>query len=88
MSANLVERTSQDAEAYAKIFEDMAERIRRNSDDGFGGAFVLVPPPGFGNPVTNLLLNSANLSLLFWSTLAQVANSETERLKAEQRSVR
>lgn len=86
--SDLVEPRPDQAEAFAKVFDEMATRIRRNAGDSFGGAFVLLPPPGFGNPVSSLLLNTSNVQLMFWSTLAQIANSETERLKAEQRQLR
>lgn len=88
MSEQLVSTSADSAEQLARHFDEMATRIRRNAGDSFGGAFVLLPPTGFGNPVSSLLLNSSNVQLLFWQALAQIANSETERIKNEQRQMR
>jgi len=38
------------------FFRKMADRIERNKDDGFGGACVIVPPHGGGNPIELLIV--------------------------------
>ena len=51
MSDDLAGPPQIDVEPFAKRFDRMAAQIRLNKDSSFGGAFVLVPPPGFGEPV-------------------------------------
>lgn len=48
-------------------FRRVAEKIEINKDNGFAGAFVIVPPEG--EPQDMLLLDSSASPVIFWSTL-------------------
>ena len=57
----------------------MAERIERNKDAPFGGAFVIIPPGG--TPQDMLILDNSGNAAIFWSTLqtrVQIALSELD----------
>lgn len=63
----------------AKPFDGMAEKVRGNQENGFAGAFVIVPPTG--RPQTLLLLDEEADSVIFWSTLqtrVQIALKQIE----------
>lgn len=85
MNESLVPRQGYDAESLAATFDQMAVQIRLNKDGNFGGAFVLVPPVGFGQPIDGLLLNSSNTALMFWANLKQVVDDTIRQLAEQQR---
>lgn len=60
-----IERPAQAANA----FTDMASRITLNAKQGFGGAFVIVPPATGGEPVETLILDNKQDAATFWSLL-------------------
>ena len=62
----------------ADMFKAMAERIERNSDAKFGGAFVLLPP-GDGEPFSSLMLDQEEAAI-FWSALQTIANMAVQTL--------
>lgn len=53
----------------AAHFRAMADLIDLNKDAKFGGAVVIVPPTAGGNVVAQLLLDSAEDPVQFWTTL-------------------
>ena len=55
------------AEQRAKLFEQMAARIRLNKDAKFGGAFLVVPPAD-GEPFSIILLDQEEAPI-FWGAL-------------------
>lgn len=74
-----------------KPFEDMASRIVTNMGEGFGGAFVIVPPGegDFALPKHVLILDGQQNPAAFWSmlqTTCQVALQEIERAASRQHS--
>jgi hypothetical protein len=85
MSDPLVRREGFDAEALAATFDQMAAQIRLNKDANFGGAFVLVPPPGVGSPVDALIMNSTNASMMFWTNLQSIVSETIKALVEQQR---
>lgn len=50
-------------------FTEMAARIELNAAEGFGGAFVIVPPGEDGKPHVLLMLDNASDPAVFWATL-------------------
>jgi len=63
----IVERGVTDPSA---TFDQMAERIRHNADQGFGGAVVIQPPAQGGPVVAFMLLDETQDPVQFW-TLVQ-----------------
>jgi hypothetical protein len=54
----------------AKAFQDMADRIRHNAGQSFGGAFVVIPPVNNGgDPLETLILDSKQDPAQFWTLL-------------------
>lgn len=53
----------------AKQFRDMADTIERNPDGSFGGAYVIVPPEGGGEPIKTLILDDHQDMALFWNSV-------------------
>lgn len=85
MSEALIQRQGYDAESLATAFDQMAAQIRLNKGGNFGGAFVLVPPVGFGQPVDGLILNSANAAMMFWANLKIIVDDTLVQMKEQQR---
>lgn len=54
---------------YSVAFAAMAERIVKNKDESFGGAFVVVPPAGAGEPLQALVINAGVDGAMFWQVL-------------------
>lgn len=72
------------SESPAELFFQMRERIVKNEDAGFGGAFVIVPPEGAGDPVQTLLLDPTPDPAQFWQMLltkCQIMIAEIEVAK-------
>lgn len=66
----------------AKHFRDMADSVERNPDGSFGGAFVIVPPEGGGDPIRTLILDGHQDMALFWNnviTKAQIMLAQAEQ---------
>lgn len=68
----------------AKPFRDMADRIDLNKEQGFCGAFVLVPP-GEGFAAT-LILNDEENPGMFWSLVKTRAEIEINKLDDAERN--
>lgn len=73
----------------AKIAVDMlvaaAEKVRANAENGFAGAFVIVPPAG--EPKELLLLNNTGNLAMFWSLVMTTAQMVVSELQEEERQV-
>lgn len=67
----------------AALFTAMAARIDLNVGQGFGGAFVIVPP--HGEPIELLLLNNKENDAVFWSLLKTTAEMALDELAQAQR---
>ena len=85
MTDPLIPQQGYDADALAAAFDAMAAKIRLNRADNFGGAFVLVPPIGVGQPVDGMLINSANASMMFWLQLKMIVDDTIKQLTDQQR---
>jgi hypothetical protein len=53
----------------AQLFQDMADRIRHNADQSFGGAFVIIPPANGGDPLETLILDAKQDPAQFFTLL-------------------
>lgn len=82
----LVEVGKLEAETLAERFDVMAERIRLNKDDSFGGAFVIVPPLGGGEPIETLVLDREQDPAQFWAILKTKAEMHLAALDQLARS--
>lgn len=69
MSEDLIQKNDRSGEALAKIFDDMAAKIRLNKDNPFGGAFVIVPPENGGDPFQTLILDAKQDPAQFFTLL-------------------
>lgn len=65
-------------------FTDMAARIELNAEQGFGGAFVIVPPGEEPKPKIMLMLDNAENPAMFWASLQTVAALALDDLKREE----
>lgn len=72
--------------AQAALFRKMADDIMHNADNGFGGAFVIIPPVGGGNPISVLLLDSANDAAMFWGLIGPKAQMALQELMDKTRN--
>lgn len=67
-------------------FTKMAERIDKNEGEPFGGAFVIVPPTGAGEPMSALTFNSGTDLAQFWMQLQGMINTALANIQANQAS--
>ncbi len=67
-------------------FTKMAERIDKNEGESFGGAFVIVPPTGAGEPMQAVTFNTGTDPAAFWMLLQAQINVTLENLKSQQAS--
>lgn len=76
-----------DTAVIAKHFRDMADDVERNSTVGFGGALVIIPPEGGGDPIKTLILDGSGDLALFWNsviTKAQIMLAQAEHQRRQQ----
>lgn len=64
-------------------FTDMAARIDLNAEQGFGGAFVIVPPGEEPKPRVLLMLDNAGNPAMFWAALQTTAQIALQDLQNE-----
>lgn len=72
----LIAKDDRSAEALAKLFDDMAARIRLNKDNAFGGAFVIIPPENGGDPIVTLILDGKQDPGQFYTLLKVKAETQ------------
>ena len=65
-------------------FLDMAARIDLNAEQGFGGAFVIVPPGEEAKPRVLLMLDNAENPAMFWAALQTTAQIALQELANEE----
>lgn len=65
-------------------FTKMAERIDKNEGESFGGAFVIVPPVGAGDPMQSLMFNTGTDNAQFWLMLQGMINTALANIQANQ----
>ncbi len=68
---------------FSQAFTQMASRVQRNSDESFGGAFVIVPPEGAGEVMQLLALTSTDPAA-FWIMLQGQINKALEEIQSRQ----
>lgn len=72
---------------HGQPFEEMAARVRKNADEGFAGAFVVVSPDG--ENIQQLFLNNSQHPAMFWAALKSVAEIKINEIDMnEQRASR
>lgn len=76
------------SESPAELFFQMRERIAKNEDASFGGAFVIVPPEGAGEPVQTLLLDPTPDPAQFWQMILTKCQIQIAEIEVKQRTNR
>jgi hypothetical protein len=66
-------------------FTDMAKRIELNADNGFSGAFVVVPPGEDAQPRVMLVLDNVGNPGQFWGMLMAHCQMAIQELENENR---
>ena len=69
MDEQLIQGQSKDIKAMADRFRAMADKMELNAGAAFGGAFVVIPPLGGGDPFETLVLDSEQDPVLFYQLL-------------------
>ena len=69
----------------ATRFKAMEQLLEKN-DGQFGGAFVVVPPPGAGEPIETLILDAKQDPAQFWTLLKTKCDIALGELDAKQRA--
>lgn len=80
MSEPLVENRKSEIEVLAERFTVMADRLLLNKADSFGGAFVIIPPTGGGEPIETLVLDKDQDAAQFWSIVKTKAQMTLDAL--------
>lgn len=71
----------------AAPFSKMASRIELNKDEGFGGAFVVVPPGGDeSKPFDTLILDGTSGPAAFWALLKSKCDMALADIEAAERN--
>lgn len=68
-------------------FTDMADRIDLNAEQGFGGAFVIMPPGDDAVPCVMLLLDNSGNPAVFWGSVMTRCQIALEELKQKEESM-
>ena len=64
---------------HANLFRAMADRVMLNKDGYFGGAVVIIPPEGGGEPVDFFLLSKQS-PVMFWASLEAIIKAQISDL--------
>jgi hypothetical protein len=67
----------------AARFTDMARKITENANNGFSGAFVIIPPDG--NAIDLLYLAGQTDAAVFWSTAKTMIEIEIGKIQDRDR---
>lgn len=65
-------------------FTEMATRIDLNAEQGFGGAFVIMPPGEEPKPRVLLMLNNSDSPAMFWATLQTTCQLALQEISQEE----
>ena len=71
-------------DGHSERYRLMADRIDHNADATFGGAVVIIPPAGGGDPIELLILDAQGNPGQFWATIMSRIQITLEDLKAKQ----
>jgi hypothetical protein len=63
-------------------FTEMAARIQLNAEEGFGGAFVIVPPGEEAKTRSLLMLDNAESPAMFWAALQTTCEIALQEIRA------
>jgi len=66
-------------------FSEMANAIKHNAGQAFGGAVVIVPPEGGGEPISLLMLDSKGDVAQFYGTISSRIQMIVQDLQEKQR---
>jgi hypothetical protein len=66
----------------AALFKAIAERLEKNTNEEFGGVFLIVPPEGGGEPIDGIFLASKPNPVSFWASLNGQVEMAIEEFKA------
>ena len=69
MDEQLIQGQAKDMMDLAERFRSMADKMDTNAGGAFGGAFVVIPPLGGGDPFETLVLDSEQDPVLFYQLL-------------------
>lgn len=70
----------------AELFFQMSERLKRNTAEAFGGAFVVVPPAEGGDPLNTVIFDSKQDPAQFWMLLKTKCDIALGQLDQKQRA--
>ncbi len=71
----------------AQRFATMAKQIEHNTGSKFGGAFVIVPPDGAGDPMEALILDTTGNPAQFLMLLQAKIAHALEEISSRERSL-
>ena len=66
----------------AALFRNIAERLEKNTDEEFGGVFLIVPPEGGGEPIDGMFLASKPNPVSFYASMQGQVEMAIEEFKA------
>jgi hypothetical protein len=75
-----------DPQDHASPFSEMAASIEHNKGQGFGGAFIVVPPAEGGRVLSVLILDGAQNAAQFWAMLKTRCELELAELEDKARA--
>lgn len=64
------------------LFREIADKIDRNPETDFGGAFIIVPPDG--EPVSGILVGAPDLGV-FWGAVKLKCDKAVDTIDDKQR---
>lgn len=82
----LIEQNKHTPESIAKLFDEMAARIRLNKDHSFGGCFLIVPPESGGDVFQTLILDAKQDPAQFFTLLKVKCDAQISLLDQAARS--
>ena len=85
MNQSLIEQGPISTDSIADAFRAMAEKIKHNGINEFGGAVVIVPPQG-GEPLHLLILDSQQDVAMFWGNLKAKCGIALASIDQQQRN--
>lgn len=86
MTEPLIQGSESDPRKLAERLRRMAEKIELNDSASFGGAFVIIPPIGAGEPIETLILDGQQDPAQFFILLKSKIDSAIAGLDAAQRA--
>lgn len=78
---DLVE-TKDQAPTTAAVYDKMGDRIRHNSGEQFGGAFVITPPGG--GSLESLFICDPD-PIIYWAALKSIVQQQLDAIETNER---